>query len=478
MIQKAVGSAVEVSRTAPDFYLNEDEPGLLVVGGRFLRTELDAWAVVANAAKGSWCRIGASNSIGGEERLVSDQLDGLVGEPLRITIGSPTFVGAKHFFTVEGLRGLLSRPEKLAGVSVVRVAEDFTTFRCGDITFEPWAGPPEAAPQRQEVSADKSPRRYIRTLTSSPVVPLETDPWLLSGPLPEPSRVFGVWRDASTSWLCRTLVNEVFDDGGRIHVVIHGPPTRRLELGREGPLGIRQYQSIAEAAQWVFREGTDIEVRHTLLTSEIARNWGALLTYFDRIFQVIDPSLEGARISYAAHLRGGSRETIRMLSDLRRTLFDEIQRVTQQTRDLAASLWKDVLLAVGAVGFRAVLDLVKGGPSLARIYAIVLISTAIYLVASFIVTTNLNRKFLRIAEDSRREWRSKLYNFLTDEDFQSLTDKPLNDLISAYRRVVLWGWIVTLIAVVILTYLAANTISEDILHLWSKVTSAISWRAS
>lgn len=220
-------------------------------------------------------------------------------------------------------------------------------------------------------------------------------------------------------------------DGESQKIAIAGQPTRKLNLGKTPPSG-SLFSDLQEATSWIYLEGEDIEVRHTFLSSELAREWPADTDFFDALPTKLNIALDSARLLYKAHLRSGSKDTLKSLSDLRKTLSEEVQKLLQQSRELAGSVWRDVAIAIGVLAIRLSLDGVKAKDltlGFALIYAIV----AIYIGSSYAISISTNQNFLRIIEESRRSWRTKLYGFLDDEDYKLLAENPLRDAISAYK---------------------------------------------
>jgi len=461
MIPKIVADALEASRSATELFVNE-QPGLLVAGGKFAPDQLQAWAQVASVAENSWCKFSLVDSIGKEWDRKSTDFSIFQGENIRISLRYEVPLGAVHAFSVQGLRKLLASSETLIGISTVRIADDFDAFQTRGPLFEPWVGEPVAAPVRKAPAPDRNPRRYVRSALTASLVPSEADPWLLAEAEISSSRVLAIWKSHAVHWMALTLLDEIYDEGAVTFAVLHGPPTRRLKLGKAGPFSEDQFAAIAPAAQWVFGEGTDVETKHTLLTNELARLWGVSDTYFDSIFDVALLALDGARTAYAAHLKAGSRETIRSLSELRKSLADEALRITDQTRALATSLWRDVAIAIGAAAFKTVLDISKNSGAAnagtEHVYVGVLAATILYLVARMAVATWINDHFLSVSNLTRRVWRRKIYGFVSDEDFLALAQKPLDDTTATYDRVLLLGWIVTYVACGVLEILAVRTL--------------------
>ncbi|CAO4176265.1 hypothetical protein [Methylorubrum aminovorans] len=117
----------------------------------------------------------------------------------------------------------------------------------------------------------------------------------------------------------RSLPTELYRDGSASRVALAGRPSRRIDLG-EAPAGDPAFAVLQRAARWTYLEGTDIEVRHTLLTAELAREWKPERPFGDGLAERLEPALDLASLVYKAHLRSGSKDTLKALADLRKTL--------------------------------------------------------------------------------------------------------------------------------------------------------------
>jgi hypothetical protein len=230
--------------------------------------------------------------------------------------------------------------------------------------------------------------------------------------------------------VARSLPNELYMEGGKERVSLAGQPPRRLELGEfstDVPFGALQ-----QAAAWVYLEGTDVEVRHTFLSAELAREWPANRSFVDGLKGKLESSFDSARLLYKAHLRAGSKDTLKALADLRKTLADDVQKLVQQARDLSSAVWRDVAVAIGVMAVRFGLDAAKTVPS-SFAFSTIYLLVAGYFIASFWLTTSINRRFLASLEQSRAAWRTKLYAFLDDDDYRELAETPLSGAIEDYR---------------------------------------------
>jgi hypothetical protein len=434
---RQVHDAVELSRAAPDCSISEDA-GHLRVTGCLSRDALTAWQSVAN--EGGWLRL---TCVDPSDDVV-DPEEVRDGDRARITVQFKPADHAAHVFTVEGWRTFLLGKVAPYQASVVRLAFDDAAFTTEGFRVEPWTDEPQAAEPPPERS-DTGPRRQVRCQSADLMAPRAIHPWVLLGDGVEGSTAFACWQEVAASMIIRSLPTELYRDGNASRVALAGQPPRRIELG-EAPAGGPAFAVLQKAARWTYLEGTDIEVRHTFLTAELAREWKPEKTFGEGLAERLEPALDSASLVYKAHLRSGSKDTLKALADLRKTLADEVQKLMQQARDLSAGVWRDVAIVIGLQAVRVTTDLTKTGIDGSKL-ALVYVAVAAYVGFSYLMTVRTNWKFLQLVEASRDTWRTKLYAFLDDADYNVLAKQPLDDAIQAYRRTQWWTASVVVIVV-------------------------------
>jgi hypothetical protein len=424
--QTLVADAVEASRTVDRFFINVTD-GNLDVGGAFDESCLAVWRRAMEAcAQDDAISLACFDE--DDDSIALEQM--AAGGILRFRIRLPHCGGAQHLLVGEQFRRLLNRPSDLGTVSLVRITKLQNPFETEAFAVVPWADAPQPAPLRSP-RLDASPRRFVKCLAPQAMAPSEIEPWLEKPGEHGPSEFHDIWKEAASVALCRSLTNEIYMDGDLLQCVLASTPSRRLIYGDERTPTDEEFASLQSCARWVFKEGADIEVRHTLLTNELGREWRDDRSYLDGLWTRLRPSLDAAKLAYRAHLKSGSKETLKSLSDLRKTLGDEIQKLMQQTRDLSANVWRDIAVALGVTAIRFGLDPTKIEGARTG-FAIIFALTAIYIWASYWITLRTNKEFLQVIDDTRSAWRDKLYGYLDDDDYTSLANAPIRSAISAY----------------------------------------------
>lgn len=426
---RKVHEAIEASRAAVDFNISED-PGRLWIGGELPRAALSAWQAVVDD-QCSWLTLECKD----EAQDTIEPRDGREGEKQRLSLRFQPPDTTPHLFTPEGWRSFLQKDSVVFSTRTVRLAFVTHGFETRGFSVEPWLNPPtEVELQNKCRVNDTGPRRQVRCQSPDLMAPVRIEPWVLSGSTPECCEATSIWQEIAAQMIAKSLPNELYKDNDNrtLKVVLSGQPPRRLDFGTFQTDKI-PFQILQEAATWVYLEGDDVEVRHTFLSTELARAWTPEASFCAGLESRLDGALDSARLVYKAHLRSGSKDTLKALADLRKTLADEVQKLLQQARDLSSAVWRDVAIAIGVIGIRFAIDGAKSG-KITLGFAAIYLFVAMYVGISYVIAVTTNGRFLNIIEESRKSWRTKLYAFLDDNDYQTLADKPLTDAVAAYQN--------------------------------------------
>jgi hypothetical protein len=441
---KKVHEAIEASRAATDFNISED-PGHLWIGGTMPRAALSAWQAVVDD-QCSWLTLECKD----EAQDTIEPRDGREGEKQRLSLRFQSPDTSPHLFSPEGWRSFLQKDLGISSARTIKLAFIKNGFNTRAFSIEPWINSPTPAEtQDQERISNAGPRRQVRCQSPDLMAPAQIEPWILAGPAPDHCEAVTIWQGVAAQMIAKSLPNELYkDNDGISKVVLSGQPSRRLDLGAFQTHKV-PFQALQEAANWVYLEGDDVEVRHTFLSAELARAWTPDDSFCAGLESRLASALDSARLVYKAHLRSGSKDTLKALADLRKTLADEVQKLLQQARDLSSAVWRDVAIAIGVVGIRVAMDGAKAD-KITLGFAMIYLLVAIYIGASYAIIIVTNQRFLDIIETSRKTWRTKLYAFLDNDDYQTLADKPLTDAVTAYRNTKKLTTIVVLVVIFLL----------------------------
>lgn len=371
------------------------------------------------------------------------------GREVRLEISKPWKDGVAYFFTEEGFSRELKNSQFTGTISLAFIAADFEPFRSAGCKFDMWSA---FAPKPDLVPVVRtSPKKYVRDIGVN-VLPSCAEFWIADGDAPRKSAVYDHWSEAAAQLLPLMIVNEVWSLDGKLLVTVKGPRKRELECQREMALSEAGFRSLSEAVKWVYENPREIEVKHTLLTNEICREWPPEVNILGvGITIIIAEALESSKRAYQAHVHEKTKDMLKALADLRKSISEETARTSQQTRDLIAGLWRDFVVAIGAIGLRLASGQSGGALALSTATRLFMIGIAMFLVVSVALTFINNYKLRRSGSMGREVWHQKIHDVLSSKDFSDLTRVPLHEVDVAYRitaSVVAVSYVVLLVAVV------------------------------
>ncbi|HEX6038138.1 hypothetical protein [Longimicrobium sp.] len=223
--------------------------------------------------------------------------------------------------------------------------------------------------------------------------------------------------------MINSLPSEIRDIDGHVHVVLRGPRSTPIPIANENGLNPEFYSVVSDAVQWVYSPALDAEIKFTFLNNHLSLDWPLGSTWPAGLPTIVKASLASARDAFAFYLQGKAAESIKVMSDLRRSLQDDVSKVQQATRDLLSAVWRDFAVAGVVLALRA--PSAKDAIS-SEALKFVTLGVAVLLVVSLLVTIASNIRFNVLSNRGRRDWRKKLYGFISDTDWNVLVEKPIS----------------------------------------------------
>jgi hypothetical protein len=396
------------------------ETGTRLVAYQLEGTEAARLALILGEL-GDWGAVSIADD-GGEIPL---ELVAGSGGGITLSVSKPACPeGIELILTRSGLSQAFARPEPVNVIWFVGAVAAFETLRT---RVAPVGDATGFAPATDGIDTSKivrilapGQRRY------------DLARWLLRDPF---SLVEGVgldtWRSEAVARLAAALANEVEPDG---RLLFRGPPIVRFEPQTRDLVTPARFAALQAAAAWVYANPREAEARHGLFATELARTvvrGGSA----DDVAEIAGSALEGARLAFAFGLERQSADALKALGDLRRSVSDEVAKVGENARAIAAAV---AAAAVGNVALIAARLTVPMGSSFVRPAALMLAAVLGLYVASIILGGAL---YLVEQHRLRRDWRQHLYRFLSPDDYARLVSRPAARATSGFVMAAVLGLI-------------------------------------
>lgn len=396
----------------------------LVVSDLLAKSTLE---VARIASELSWS-FTIADSHGGEYEL--DEVDADF-EPFRITLEKP--VSAEHggsdvllIATEVGFRSFLRKGHSASRWHVLGLMTAFATrarVYCG------W---------NESVTFTKSPATKVALLLVKESATVRTVPedvrhWLLADDhaLERSDPFHMIWSAHAIDSLSRCFANEIDSTGTKL--TFKGPPKLNLTIslpidGEEG-VPLDDFEVVQEAAAWVFDNAREAEVKHILLSAEIARSGRADGEAHEYLREYLAGALDCAKIAYQMAVSDIAKDTLKSLGDLRKAVTEETSKTTDATRQAVAAIAAALTVGLGLIAIRLNMQI--------NPYLITVIMTVAF--GYTVLNVMSGRKFIAIQRSLRQEWQPKLYRFLSTDEFKKMVGDPIGEAETLFNRVCGWG---------------------------------------
>lgn len=330
------------------------------------------------------------------------------GDGVRVTATRPpTPAGIDAVVTSSGFSALLERDPTASVVWIEGLTSKIDTRT---VRYAPWGDIDDFKP----IDEPSNPAKVVRVLgNNGPGGHIGR--WLLRIPQTQIKDAAATpWRVRAASRLLRAMAQEIEPDD---KLLFKGPPAARFTVSGSEELIARDFAVTQSVAAWVYENDRELENRHGLLAAEVART---SLRDGDAqaLAGVLGPALEGARIAYNFGVTQQSKDTLKALGDLRKTVSDDATKLSETTRTLAGAVVGAVFGNIGLIVARLTLPAngIFVGPA-AVLLGVVL---GLYVLA----TIASGWHYILVQQELRREWKDRLYRFLPDDDYKRLVTNP------------------------------------------------------
>ncbi|MBB4376365.1 hypothetical protein [Bradyrhizobium sp. SBR1B] len=377
-----------------------------------------------------------------------------------ITLGKPADKACAFFVFQSGIPQYLTQRRVLPRLAVADLTSS-QAFHARGLEVISWdLAKPIPPPASLLSSID--PSRYVRDFVPDREIVNDLSPWLLDAQPATPSPAYRAWEKVAARRLLGGLVSRAWLEDGQVWLQAAAtPPIYRIKADDPALPGARSH--LTDAAHWVFLSGSDIEARHLLFSGELAR---ASRPQQD-LAPTLDQALEAAKAAYEAHVQSSSRETLKALADLRKTVIDETQKVAQRAQDLAATLWRDLAVSAAPFILKILGDATKAPSPL--ISSLFYFTAATFICLSFVLQWRINSAFFRSQTSSRRSWLQSLYSYISVREREEIAETPIEQAMKNYRET--RGVLFVVYALLVGVLVAAG------LHTLQDVTSPSRWPA-
>lgn len=244
--------------------------------------------------------------------------------------------------------------------------------------------------------------------------------------------VHRLWAGHAFEALARCIANEV--SAGDRKLIFKGPPKLSLEFPNQlqtvnSQVELSDFQRVHDAAAWVYESAREVEVKHVLLSTEIARSGRADGEVIAYLRENLDAALDCAKIAYQMSISDVTKDTLKSLGDLRKAVTEETSKATDATRQTVTAITTAAGVGIGLAVARISVAL---NPWL--VFAVMVV---VWLYVVTIAWSGWH--FILVQRGLRDQWQTKLYRFLSATDYESMVTKPVGRSEAVFKRTAISG---------------------------------------
>ncbi|WP_445216204.1 hypothetical protein ACKWRH_28345 [Bradyrhizobium sp. Pa8] len=390
-----------------------------------------------------------------EYDLLGEQIETFSDRTFSVRIVKLRSERALKFLTIDGLdQSIRSDASRLEESSEVIVAELPSEFKCDQagIKIGPWPDDWAGTTADQEVTI--RPRRLVNDMSGKGLLPASPRVWIVD------DDTDAWWSDRIRQTAIRRLALCIpdaisLDSDGRAlaHVRAGRKITAEIEQDTTKESDRAFHILLSEVCRWIYFEGPDAETRHSLLAAELVRLFPPDASWLRGLREALNGSLEAARTAYRLHLQAKGVDALKLMSDLRKGLSDDVRSLGNNTASLSSGLWRDAAVAFGVVVLKA---------TTATLGFWLIWFAIAYLVASCAFTVVAATSAVNAIAENEKSFRSRLYApLLLEKDYEELAARHYRTALKSFKWYRFFVVVAYGIAIVALAWLAQSSIAQE-----------------
>lgn len=347
--------------------------------------------------------------------------------------------GQLYFLTPGGFTAYLERSVKLVrGTTRLYFAEEH--FVTGSGYYVPWSS--ALVDRRLKHDQQGNPTTFVRVIGEKALkfVPTAAENWIaLDGTTAAKCES---WTAVVSLKLLAMICGDIQVQGTQYTFTFKGDRTKTLLLDSAKPehgAALKAvFPKLNDIAQWVYQEIKQVATKLTFLQQQLTYGLSDDRIEYagEDLRRVFTSAWDGARLSFEYFLKNISKEVVKNMSDLSKTLIDNQAKIKQNIADLSSTMWKDFTTVLGVLVLQFA---IKQNEVVARYFPIFGWGLIAYVAISYGVTAFNGFAFYYDTRQSMRQSWPRLYSYMDESDMNRDFFTPLKRSFIRFRGIF---WIV------------------------------------
>lgn len=338
-----------------------------------------------------------------------------------------------YFFSAHELLKNLGSSEILKS-RIIYVFDEFDEFETLTCQFKKWDLYKPSNTQKEKETFNLDARKIVKDFTGTQISPNHLF-WVTIDTSSISGNFFSAWLEFATRKASILLLSEISINDSKNTYTLRGNKNQEfniIETGFDFPHS--SHVNIHNALYWIFETAREAEIRHTLLCQRLAHNdpkksepWAKFIA------RTITPSISAAKEDYKNHLLIKTGDLLKVITDIRKAVADETNKIIDKTYSLTSNLLRDASIAFIVAALRQ--TLIAKGTLTKESASFLLLATAVWLVISICLTGYQNKLSITSQIRFRRNWSKSLSSLIPDSELNKISKRPLRDAIKNYQKI-------------------------------------------
>lgn len=229
------------------------------------------------------------------------------------------------------------------------------------------------------------------------------------------------WKKYSCKHLVFLLGNKVeaIDAGNRL--IAKSEKKLTFDIVDHVDLGV--FASLQDLARWLILPKRDAKVRHQIYVGCLVREGSNETDIWKFFASSAEHALEAAQLSYDSLLDKEARESLKVMIDIRKAIFDAASQISKDAQEISSRAATDIAAVVGLLIARVAL-IEKNGidPLVAKS---LLLAAILYVGYRVYTVIFVSKEFFKSNDMARDAWNVRVYSTLNKKDREELSEQPI-----------------------------------------------------
>lgn len=229
------------------------------------------------------------------------------------------------------------------------------------------------------------------------------------------------WKRQCCKYLVYLLGNKVEVVDSKCNLIAKSEKKLAFEVDENVDLDV--FVPLQDLARWLILPKRDAKVRHQIYVGCLVREGSNEDDVWKFFASSAEHALEAAQLSYDSLLDKEARESLKVMIDIRKAIFDAASQISKDAQEISSRAATDIAAVVGLLIARvALIDKNGIDPLVAKS---LLLAAILYVGYRVYTVIFVSKEFFKSNDMARDAWNVRVYSTLNKKDREELSEQPI-----------------------------------------------------